>query len=250
VVGGGAWDKLWVYNKDEDKENMKNALKELTLQMETLRDKMKIPVVWLTPTTINTNALPSEEKRNNINEDEMKLLRALYESEGVLSSASFVIDGEAFTSTRVAESYDGVHYPHHVYSAGAQILCNSIDWLLPVPNPVPPKPAPRPGSMAHIPLGLMMLCFAAAGLFLFDGFMGFSYLATIFVPSVAPSRLFYESFSILHQRMKLPALEVQGPQQPSSFSAPSRTNSMNGGTSPVVKGADEEEVVALIGKEN
>jgi hypothetical protein len=244
VLGGGAWDKLWVYSKDEEKENMKHTLQELTSQMKTLQETMGIPVVWMTPTTINSNALPSEEKRNNINEDEMKELRALYESAGVLSSASFVIDGEAFTSTRVAESFDGVHYPHHVYSAGAQILCNAMDWLLPVPNQVPLKSAPRPGAMAHVPLGLMMLCLAAAGLFLFDGFMGFSYLATIFVPSVAPSRLFYESFSNLHQRMKLPALEMQSLEQSSSYGAPSRTNSLNTGSP---KGADDEEIVSLIG---
>ncbi|KAG7338391.1 10 TM acyl transferase domain found in Cas1p-domain containing protein [Nitzschia inconspicua] len=249
VLGGGAWDKLWIYNTQEEKDNMKKALNELTIQMRTLRDKMGIPVVWLTPTTVNSDALPSEEKRENINENEMKKLRDLYKSEGVLASASFVIDGEAFTSTRVAESFDGVHYPHHIYSAGAQILCNSMDWLLPVPNKVPPKPAPQPGAMAHIPLGLMMLCLAAAGLFLFDGFLGFSYIAVIFVPSIAPKHLFYESFSSLHQRMKLPALEMQPLHQSSSCSPPSRTNSMNGGPPAVVKGADEEEVVSLIGKE-
>jgi N-acetylneuraminate 9-O-acetyltransferase len=249
VLGGGAWDKLWVYNTDAEKETMKKALNELTIQMRTLRDKMGVPVVWLTPTTVNSNALPSEEKQKNINENEMKKLRALYESEGVLASASFVIDGEAFTSSRVAESFDGVHYPHQVYSAGAQILCNAMDWLLPVPNKVPPKPAPSPGAMAHVPLGLMMLCFAAAGLFLFDGFMGFSYLAAIFAPGVAPSRLFYEAFSSLHQKKKLPALEMHPLQQSSSQSPPSRTNSLNGGSPPFVRGADEEEVVSLMGKE-
>jgi hypothetical protein len=247
VLGGGAWDKLWVYNTDDEKESMKKALGELSALMRAVRRKMGIPVVWLTPTTINTDALPSEEKRTRINEDEMKQLRSLYKSEGVLSAASFVIDGEAFTSSRVAESFDGVHYPHQVYSAGAQILCNAMDWLLPEPTKIVLKSPPQPGAMAHRLLGFMMLCFAAAGLFLFDGFMGFSYFAAIFVPSVAPKRLFYDAFSSLHQLMKLPALEIQMKQGPPQ--SPARTNSYAGESSPGIKDADEEEVVSLMGKE-
>jgi hypothetical protein len=244
VLGGGAWDKLWVYNTEQEKQMMKKTLEELTIQMHTLKDKMGIPVVWLTPTTINTNALPSEEKRTNINEEEMKKMRGLYKSVGVLSSATLVIDGEAFTSTRSAESFDGVHYPHQIYSAGAQMLCNSMDWLLPNPNKAPLKPPKQPGEMAHEFLGFVMLCLAAAGLFLFDAFMGFSYFAAVFAPSVAPVRLFYEAFSYLHSQKKLPALEMSDLNR---HSTPSRSNSMDRDTS--MHSKDEEEVVALIGKE-
>jgi hypothetical protein len=212
--------------------------------MKTLSKKMNIPVVWLTPTTINTDALPSEEKKERINEEEMKKLRSLYQSEGVLSAASFVIDGPAFTTARVGESFDGVHYPHQVYSAGAQILCNAMDWLLPVPNTGSLPPPPQPGKMAHEKLGFMMLCLAAAGLFLFDGFMGFSYFAAIFAPGVAPRRLFFEAFSYLHQKKKLPSLEMPGPSstlsnpQRSSIPVPERRPS-----------ADDEEMISLVGKE-
>jgi hypothetical protein len=208
VLGGGAWDRLWIYSTDQEKESLRKTVSDLAAKIDTLK-KLGVPVVWITPTTINTAALPSEEKRANINEDEMVKVRGMYKELGVLSASSFVIEGPVFTSSRIAESYDGVHYPHSVYSAGAQILCNAVDWLLPVPKKGPLKAQLQPGAMSHRLLGLMMLCIAALGLFAFDGFTGFSYLAAIFVPSVAPKQLYYEAFSSLHQQMKLPALETQ-----------------------------------------
>ena len=103
--------------------------------------------------------MPCLEKQQLINEDEMKIIRDLYKTNGVLSAASFVIDGESFTSGRVSESYDGVHYPHHVYSAGGQILCNAVDWLLPTPKVGPPPKIKQPGEMAHPTLAFFALFF-------------------------------------------------------------------------------------------
>jgi hypothetical protein len=62
--------------------------------------------------------------------------------------------------------------------------------------------------MAHMQLGFMIMLVAAFAIFGFDGFMGLSYLAAIFVPSVAPVRLYYEAFSDLHRRKRLPTLEM------------------------------------------
>jgi hypothetical protein len=207
VLGGGAWDKLWQYSSDKEKDDLKRAYKELVALLRSLTDR-DVPIVWLTPTTINSAALPTEDKQKNINEAEIEIIRALQVSEGVLQAASFVIDGTAFTSARVSESFDGVHYPHNVYSAGAQILANSADWLLPEPLLADPKPPNQPGAMAHMQLGFMIMLVAAFAIFGFDGFMGLSYLAAIFVPSVAPVRLYYEAFSDLHRRKRLPTLEM------------------------------------------
>lgn len=255
VLGGGAWDRLWVYNTDEEKAALKTALGTLAARIQELK-RLKVPVVWLTPTTINTAALPSEEKQANINENEMIKVRSLYREAGVLSASSFVIDGPSFTSSRADESFDGVHYPHQVYSAGAQILCNAVDWLLPIPKEGSPKPPPQPGAMSHRLLGFMMLCIAAVGLFAFDGFTGFTCLAAIFVPSVTPKRLYYEAFSSLHQRMKLPPLEPQNMSaRPSLSQASSRSHSPDDRSTPHTRGSDapsstgDEEMVSLIGKE-
>mmetsp|Transcript_45076 Transcript_45076/g.109656 ORF Transcript_45076/g.109656 Transcript_45076/m.109656 type:complete len:1092 (+) Transcript_45076:338-3613(+) len=257
VLGGGAWDRLWIYSTDQEKENLRKSVTTLAFKIDALK-QLGVPVVWITPTTINTVALPSEEKRVNINEDEMTKVRDMYKELGVLSASSFVIDGPAFTSSRIAESYDGVHYPHSVYSAGSQILCNAVDWLLPVPNEGPPKAAPQPGAMSHRLLGFMMLCIAAIGVFAFDGFTGFSYLAAFFVPGVSPKQLYYEAYSSLHQRMKLPALEPQSiPSSPALSTRSTRSHSpgmrqrrasssFDQGDAPA--GGDEE-VASLLNKE-
>ena len=260
VLGGGAWDKLWKYNTNEEKEAFESVVGDLKTGIDKLT-ALKVPVVWVTPTAINTPALPSQEKQERINEDEMKTIRSLYDRQGILSSSSFVIHGESFTSTRVSESFDGVHYPHNVYSAGAQILCNALDWLLPIPNKGLPPPRNQPGAMAHPKLGFFILCFAVAGIFFFDGFLGFSYLAALVEPSVSPKRLYYEAFSTLHQNKNLPGLEMQ--EIPSTIpvqnnagiiqrSINSTSNSEDRGASSSSSSAIdeiEEEVVSLIGKE-
>lgn len=206
VFGGGAWDRLWQYNTDEERSMTESYLKALAENMKVLQEK-KVPVVWLSPTEINSIALPSEEKREKINEEEMEKFRRIQHDSGIDSAASFVIDGKAFTSSRVSESFDGVHYPHQVYSAGAQILANALDWLLPGPLPGFAKAPPTPGAMAHFKLGIMMLILAAFGIFGFDGFLGFSYLTGIFYKDFAPFRLYHEAFSSLHRRKNLPPLE-------------------------------------------
>jgi len=243
VLGGGAWDKLHIYNNDVEKKNLKRAVDDLARKIQALKEA-GVPTIWITPTTINTLALTTEEKQELINEDEMKIIRELYENEGVLSAASFVLDGESFTSARVSESYDGVHYPHHVYTAGGQIICNSVDWLLPTPKEGPPPKIKQPGEMSHPSLGLMLLCFAAVGLFLFDGFMGFSYLAAIFAPSVSPKGLYFEAFSILHESKHLPSLEMQ---RRSPTNGNMKMNDNGHDISDLED--DEREDVSLIGKE-
>jgi hypothetical protein len=65
---------------------------------------------------------------------------------------------------------------------------------------------------------------------------------------VAPKRLFYEAFSLLHKQMKLPALEMQNLNNESSPQALSRNNSHKAEANPGIN-ADEEEAVSLIGKE-
>ena len=206
VMGGGAWDRLHLYATDENKDSLQQTLADLKEEMSSLQ-KIGSPVVWVTPTTINTRALNTAEKRDHMTEEDMADMRSVYEKSGILSSSSFVIDGPAFSKERVDECYDGVHYPNDVYSAGAQILANALDWLLPkTDKSSEPFTAPEPGKMANPFLGLMMLCLSFIGLFFFDGFLGFSYLAGIFVKGVLPSDLYLEAFTVLHEKMKLPPI--------------------------------------------
>ena len=202
IMGGGAWDRLHVYATDEDRESHRATVKELAKEIRLARSA-EIAVAWIVPTTINSNALLTEEKQKNIKEEDMAAMRALYDNLGVTEAASFVLDGPSWTEARVGESYDGVHYPLAVYDAGAQILANAMDWVLPERDTSDPFTPPMPGSMSNPALGLMMLCFVFMGLACFDGFMGFSYLASFFVLGVMPSDLYDEAFDDLHERKDL-----------------------------------------------
>lgn len=200
VVGGGPWDRLHVYATDEDRESHRATVRALANELKLARSA-GIPVAWIVPTTINTPALLTQEKQDNIKETDMEAMRALYLSLGVLDAASFVLDGPAFTTGRVTESYDGVHYPLSVYNAGAQILANAMDWLLVGESSAKEEfVPPRFGSMAHPWLGIVLLFWVLAGVVLFDGFLGFSYLASIFVQRVMPRELYDEAFSLLQER--------------------------------------------------
>merc|ERR1712071_201847 len=64
----------------------------------------------------------------------------------------------------------------------------------------------EPGKMANPSLGLMMLCFGIVGLLFFDGFLGFSYLASFFVRGVMPNDLYEEAFTQLHEKNNLPPI--------------------------------------------
>lgn len=101
IAGGGVLDKLQLSITHED------ARVEVKKMAEVLSNSNEM-VCWFTPPTINTPALNSDDKRLHINEDAIEEMRQLYHELGVLSSASFVLDGPSFTKDRVLEAYDGI----------------------------------------------------------------------------------------------------------------------------------------------
>jgi hypothetical protein len=225
VIGGGALDRLHVWATDEDQESHKVAVQKLSKELEFA----SAPTVWCTPTTVNTPALGNDEKRNQMNEMAISEIRKMYAELDVEESADFVLDGPGYTRGRVAESYDGILYPRNVYDAGIQIVANALDWLLPAADTeelfIDP---PSPGSLSNPFLGLMMACFGMIGLFFFDGYLGFSYLSSLFVRKsegrkrqqhqypqasiiaiVMPNDLYDEAFVPYHQRLKLPSHQAR-----------------------------------------
>jgi N-acetylneuraminate 9-O-acetyltransferase len=227
VLGGGAWDRLHRYNNESEQLNLKEEVRKLASELKDLRSQ-NVPIVWVTPTTINRWALMTEAKQIHINEENIASIRTLYRSEGVHDSVSFVIDGPAFTKDRVSESYDGVHYPLSVYNAGAQILANSLDWLLVGDPRTDPFTAPQPGKMAHPMLGLYVLAIAAVVIFFFDGMLGLSYFAGLVVPSVQPVRLYEEAFTALHAKLGLPSISPSSIHSVSSVRSRDDDNLENG----------------------
>ncbi len=205
LVGAGVFDKLHLALTDEDSQSERDVVTRLTAELRSLH-QMDIPTVWFTPPTVNTRALNSDEKRNQMNEESIEDMRRVYAELGVESSVTFVLDGPSFTHERVADSFDGVHYPDDVYEAGSQILFNALDWLMDSSGvPIASSYNDRPKFQGNPFLGLMMLCFAVIGLFFFDGYFGISYLAQIFVGgnSVSPSELYDDALDPIFTRLKL-----------------------------------------------
>ena len=205
LAGGGAWDKLHVSVTDEDQQSQREIVTRLAAELRSLRE-LGMPTVWFTPPSINTRALNSDEKRNQMSEESIEDMRRLYAERGVESSVSFVLDGPSFSHERVTESFDGVHYPGDVYDAGAQILFNALDWLIDGQiTAVDDSFLSRPASPGNPFLGMMMLCFALIGLFFFDGYFGIGYLPQFFVGqnTVSPSELYQDAFDPILLRLKL-----------------------------------------------
>lgn len=234
IMGGGVWDRLHVWATDEDQESHKAAVRKLANELQFLREKAGVATVWVRPTTINTKALNNEEKRSLMSEENIDKMRNLYTELGIDDAVDTVIDGPIFTADKVDESYDGVHYPPYVYDVGAQLLGNSLDWLLLPSTTTPAAASPRIGSLSNSFLGLMMLCFAMIGLLFFDGYFGFSYLSSLFVRdnaipvsniidyytakddktkdsfifSVMPNDLYEEAFGDLHRKWDIIAFDT------------------------------------------
>ena len=231
VIGGGIWDRLHRYEDQAQITAHGETITALVGVMESLKQQ-GLPVVWITPTTINTPALNTPEKRDHMTEEDVEGIRSVYDKLGVLKTASLVIDGPSFSKERVNDCYDGVHYPHDVYDAGAQILANSFDWLLPDQEVKEKFTPPEPGKMAKPFWGIMMLCLCFIGLFFFDGFFGFSYLACLFIKGLLPSDLFYEAFSVLHDKSMLPPLSLGSGESDISENTQRTKNTSDKGTKP------------------
>ncbi|GKY95115.1 hypothetical protein MPSEU_000475400 [Mayamaea pseudoterrestris] len=206
VMGGGPWDRLHRYSNKTDQASLKENVNTLVRKLDSLLSA-GIPIVWVTPTTINSWALGTEEKRSNIREDQIAELRQLYKDVGVETAATWVLHGPSFTKDRVAESYDGVHYPLYIYDGGAQILANAFDWLLPDRRVQDRKKVtstvPNVGAMAHPMYGLSMLLCVIVALYTRDGFFGCSYIAGVVVPAVRPFVIFTDAYTNFHARMNI-----------------------------------------------
>ena len=244
VVGGGAWDQLHRNRNENDKNILVEGIRETANQLQRLRNA-GVAITWVVPTTINTWGLLTEEKREWLREDQMVELRSLYKKNGIHDAADFVFDGTTFTKERVAYSYDGVHYPLEIYDAGAQIILNSFDWLLPLDEDQgltsSSQTNARPGSMAHPLYGLVVIFFIAICLLLMDAFGGLSYLASLLLaPESTPAALHYLAYSSLHQRNNLPQVLGEVP----TF-ARSNSKKRNGGIG-LKNSEDGEEMVQLM----
>ena len=206
VVGGGAWDQLHYNHNETAKENLVEGIRQVATEIRRLREA-SVSVTWVIPTTINTWGLMTEQKRENLREEQMVSLRALYKDHGIHDASNFVIDGASFTKDRVSDSYDGVHYPLEVYDAGSQIILNAFDWLLPADENLSKQSnSPKLETMAHPFYGIVVVALLLLSLLSLDAFCGLSTFActVAFTTGIVPSAICNEAYNELHQRKNLP----------------------------------------------
>jgi len=196
IAGSGVLDKLHLWATDADKNSYELTLKQLAKDLQFLKEN-SAPVVWVKPTAVNTKALPNQEKRTQMSEIKIQEIRQMHDDLGINAAAAFVLDGLSLTKDQTERSFDGIHYPPQIYDVGAQILMNSLDWLVPTTERLYPinEFKPNPGSMANPALGLMVLCCLIIGLLFFDGYLGFSYLASALMqPRTSPASKRFTEF--------------------------------------------------------
>ena len=104
--------------------------------------------------------------------------------------------------------------------------------------------------MANPMLGILMIILVMVGLVCSDGFLGFSYLASLAVRGVMPHNLHDEAFSALHKKMGLPSygsvLQTEMPSgEPVNNHKMKRTGRRRAKHHEPSENADEE-IVALI----
>ena len=103
-----------------------------------------------------------------------------------------------------------MHYPLEVYDAGAQIILNSFDWLVPNDkNHSAVHEISRPGSIAHPFYGLLVIFLVLVCLFSVDVYVGLSWISCWLANSLEllPLVIYHEAYSVLHQRKGLPSLQ-------------------------------------------
>jgi hypothetical protein len=216
LAGGGLMDVLHVWATDEDKASHEVSVKKLARELQALRG-VSWATVWCTPTTVNTQALFTDEKRTQINEMAISEARKMYARLEVEASVDFVLDGPSYTEGCVADSWDGIQYPLRVYDVGVQVVANALDWLIPRNIIVESFKPPKTGQLGNPFLGLMMICFGLMGLIFYDGYLGFSYLASLFVRRMEvdepiqlstslfmPRDMYEEAIVPFNQSLKLP----------------------------------------------
>lgn len=182
VYGASLWDSLYSH----DLEDYKNKFEAINSQLLSFRknNNGSSPIfLWLLPTEILDDRLPSEEKRTHMNEKNIEKYRQIVKQTIAQKGSGFhtVIDPQSASLLRESTSMDGVHYGDEVYSVIGQMIINSYSLQFPnlyskKSNNQPYKPKVT-GSMSFPEYGVGMLILTIIMLFLMDSFLGIGYLS-------------------------------------------------------------------------
>ena len=174
LLGVAPWDALYERNINIFRMNLNRLAPELAT--------LKGYSVWLLPTPIIDDLLPSVEKQRFMSQAVISDYKSSIIASEVSRKVKVTIDPRSSAQSMEYGSADGLHYDDGVYDVIVQMALNSYalhnpTFLKPV-KAIKATLGPKPtGSMSFPGYGAATLLLAAAMLFLMDSFLGIGFIS-------------------------------------------------------------------------
>lgn len=181
VAGASLWDALHKHSVT----NYASALEALATSLPpSIRGVNQTTTVklWLLPTDVFDERLPTPEKREHMNHQQVEAHRQVVEQNKAMQEVFHTfVDPKSVSSGREGSSTDGVHYADEVYDVVAQMLANAYALHFPSNygknslnnKPYQPKAT---GAMSNPFYGACMLVLIVVMLFTMDSWFGIGWI--------------------------------------------------------------------------
>jgi hypothetical protein len=180
ATGATLWDTLYVRSLGDYSRDLGALAAELA---STASARNGTKLVWMQSTTVATDRLTTDDKRNYMHEEAVQAHRAAFLASPAAKQFDTVIDGTRATANKLFKPVDGIHYTDDVYEVIAHMVSNGYTAHFPgivsataAKKPYKPKPT---GSMSFPGLGAFALGLAVIMLFTMDSFLGIGYVSLL-----------------------------------------------------------------------
>lgn len=182
VAGVSFWDAL--HNKDVEK--YRESLNKIAESHSSAPQDGAQVKLWLLPTTVQNDLLPTAEKQKYVSEEVIDTYRqAALDASDFKSLYSAVIDPTEVTRGNQVHCIDGLHYNDQVYTVIAHMFGNAYamhfpDYKLATPaatGPQKPYVPKSTGGMSSPEHGSYVLILTVIMLFLMDSWLGIGFLS-------------------------------------------------------------------------
>lgn len=172
VAGAGFWDAL--HKRDV------SAYKQSLDKIASTYGSEKSNRIWVLPTTVRNELLPTAEKRTYMTQEILSTYREAFESSEAFKKLFMTVVDPSMVTKGQLETVDGVHYSEKVYTVIAHMLANAYMVHYPVvyhstpPTALSTKPyvPRRTGSMSNPTYGAYMLLLTFIMIFFMDSWLG------------------------------------------------------------------------------
>lgn len=176
LLGIGPWDAL----REQNIHAFTFKLKQLSIALA----KYQGFSIWMLPTPIIDELLPTQEKQLYMSQEQMLKYRQAIEVSDVPKKTKVLLDPTNTVVTMEAGLSDGLHYSDEVYDAIVQIALNTYTLHFPtvMKSSKPSKPVLGPqqtGSMSFPIYGGITLLLAFVMLFFMDSFLGLGFISLV-----------------------------------------------------------------------